>query len=81
MTELNSEPIDIFKLKRKLNRLVSQQEKIDKEHRGNERDFTYHAGFRLGYLEGKIAAIEDVLGEIEQTEAQERASSEEPKEG
>lgn len=46
---------------RRLNRLTEQKDALEKEHKGNEQKFTYHGGFRLGYIKGKIAEIENIL--------------------
>ena len=56
--------MDIEKLKRRLNRLKEQLDKLQKEHGGNELKYTYWGGYDLGYLKGKICEIEDILDEL-----------------
>ena len=56
--------MDIEKLKRRLNRLEEQRDKLQKEHGGNEHIHTYWGGYHLGYLKGKICEIEDILDEL-----------------
>jgi len=51
-------------LKRRLERLKKQKEQLEKEHKGNELNYTYWAGYELGYLKGKINEIENILDEI-----------------
>jgi hypothetical protein len=56
--------MDVEKLKRRLNRLKEQLDKLQKEHGGNELKYTYWGGYDLGYLKGKICEIEDILNEL-----------------
>lgn len=51
---------EIF-LKRKLARLKEMEAELDKKYTGNERKYTFHAGFDLGYIVGKISAYEDIV--------------------
>jgi len=48
-------------LKRKLIRLKKMESELDKKYTNNEREYTFHAGFDLGYVVGKISAYEDIL--------------------
>lgn len=52
------------KLKRRLNRLKCQYDDLEKKHNGNELKYTYWVGFNLGYLNGRIAEIENILDEF-----------------
>lgn len=56
--------IDIDKLKRRLNRLKEQRDKLQKEHDGNQLKYTYWGGYNLGYLKGQICRIESILDEL-----------------
>lgn len=56
--------MNIEKLKRRLNRLKEQRDKLQKKHGGNELKCTYWGGYDLGYLKGKICEIEDILDEL-----------------
>ena len=56
--------MNIEKLKRRLNRLKEQRDRIENEHKGNELKYTYWGGFDLGYLKGKICEIEVILDEL-----------------
>lgn len=56
--------MDIEKLKRRLNRLKEQRDKLQEEHGGNELKYTYWGGYNLGYLKGKICEIENILDEL-----------------
>lgn len=53
--------MNIEKVKRRLNRLKEQRDKLSKDHKGNELKYTYWGGYELGYLKGKISVIEDIL--------------------
>jgi len=57
--------MDIEKFKKRLQRLNKQKEALEANHIGNEINLTYHAGFNLGHLKGKISQIEDILDELE----------------
>lgn len=52
--------MDVEKLKRRLNRLKEQRDKLQMERGGNEHKYTYWGGYDLGYLMGKICEIEDM---------------------
>lgn len=56
--------MDVEKLKRRLNRLKELRDKLLMEHGGNEHKYTYWGGYDLGYLNGKICEIEDILDEL-----------------
>jgi len=49
---------------RRLYRLHGQKNDLERLHKGNEINFTYHAGYSLGYLKGKIDEIENILDEL-----------------
>lgn len=67
--------MNIKRLKRRLERLNGQKDKLEAKHKGNEQNYTYHGGFDLGYLKGKIAEIENILDELE-SEPEEKKSNE-----
>ena len=48
-------------LKRKLKRLQEQLEKVEKDHCGNESDYTYWGGWSKGYIQGQISILEDLV--------------------
>ena len=56
----------IKRLKRRLIRLNGQKNILEAEHKNNEPNFTYHGGFSLGYLKGKISEIEDTIDDMEE---------------
>lgn len=58
--------MDIEKLKRRLTRLRKQKDEMESRHKGNEEKYTYHGGFDLGYLKGKITEIEDIIDDLEE---------------
>ena len=51
----------IDELNRRLDRLKNMHKAMASKHSGNEDIYTYFAGYDLGYLEGKIAEIENTL--------------------
>lgn len=53
----------INKLKRRLDRCKSRAESLNLLHTGNEANYTYHGGWSLGYLQGQIKELEDLLDE------------------
>lgn len=55
------------KIKRRLDRLKKQRDDLAEKHKGKESEFTYHAGYSLGYIEGRISVLEDVLDDISET--------------
>ena len=59
--------IDIDKLKRRLKRLRARESLLAAKHGGNEQNYTYHAGFDIGYLKGVISEIENTIDELEST--------------
>ena len=54
----------IQSLQRQLERLKSQRDELEREHKGKEMSFTYHGGFSLGYIKGKITIIEDLIDDL-----------------
>lgn len=59
--------VNVRKLKRKLQRLKAQMEKLEAEHDGKQATgYNYYGGFSLGYLVGKVSLLEDILDEIEE---------------
>ena len=58
--------MDIARLKRRLERLNEKKEEMESRHKGNEQNYTYHGGFDLGYLKGKIDEIENTIEELEE---------------
>ena len=65
VNKVASNPLNIEKLKRRLMRFTIQKDAIEPDHKGKESQYTYHGGFSLGYLKGKISEIERVIDEIE----------------
>ena len=57
--------MNIERFKRRLKRLNKQKDELEAKHKDNEQNYTYHGGFSLGYLKGKITEIEDIIDEIE----------------
>jgi hypothetical protein len=51
-------------LLRRLDRLNKEKVKLETRHKGNEQQFTYHGGFDLGYVKGKIHEIENILDDL-----------------
>lgn len=58
--------MDIEKIKRKLKRLNKQRDELADKHIGRETEYTYHGGYSLGHLDGRINALESLLDEIEE---------------
>ena len=58
--------MDITRLERRLKRLKERKDEMEIRHSGNEQKFTYHGGFDLGYLKGKIDEIENTIDELEE---------------
>ncbi len=58
--------IDTAKLKRKVARWRDMASQLEQKYKGNEQDYTYHAGYSLGYLHGQISAIENLLDIVEE---------------
>jgi len=56
------------KLERRLKRLQGMRDELKNKHCGNEENYTYYGGYDLGYLEGKIAVLEEWLDELEEIE-------------
>lgn len=56
------------KLKRRLERLKERRDNYKNEHKGNELNFTYWGGYSLGYLEGQIFEIEEILDDLEESD-------------
>ncbi len=49
------------KLKRRILRLERQIKELSDKHHNKEKELTYYGGWDLGYLEGKLAALESLL--------------------
>jgi hypothetical protein len=49
---------------RQLKRLTKRCKAIEKKHSGNEADYTYYGGFDLGYLQGQISILEEIVSDI-----------------
>ena len=56
--------MNVEKSKRRLSRLRQQRDELAAQHKGREQEFTYHAGYSLGHLEGRIFVLEDVLEDV-----------------
>jgi hypothetical protein len=61
--------MDIKRLERRLIRMKERIYRIEKIHKGNEQNFTYHGGFNLGYLRGRVCELEDILDDINDKDA------------
>jgi hypothetical protein len=57
------------KLNRKLSRYKEYRDELVEMHKGNEEKFTYWAGYKLGYVKGKIDEIETVIDELTNAKA------------
>jgi hypothetical protein len=44
---------------RRLKGLIERKSMLESKHKGNEERFTYHGGYELGYIKGKITELED----------------------
>ena len=66
--------MDITKLERRLKRLTDRKDEMELRHHGNEQNYTYHGGFDLGYLKGKIDEIQNTIDELEEEIIKERHS-------
>lgn len=55
----------IQKLKRRLVRLKGTESELRDKHAGNEHKYTYHGGWDLGYVQGKIHEIEEIIDKLE----------------
>lgn len=64
--ELKLSAEEVKRLRRNLKRCSEQYEKMAAEHGGNEQNFTYHGGFSLGYLKGKMYVLDDILSILEE---------------
>ena len=51
----------IEELERRLRRLETRQKTLRIHVEGNEDKFTFYKGYSLGYVEGKIAEIENLI--------------------
>ena len=58
--------IDTERIKRRIKRLKKQLEKYNIEN--PQEKFNYFGGFDHGYIRGKIAALEDILDELNEEE-------------
>ena len=52
-------------VKRNVSKLETKIKELQQRHSGNEQKYTYHGGWDLGYLQGKLAGIELVLDLME----------------
>jgi len=57
--------INIEKLKKRLERLKKQKSELSIKHIGNEQNLTYHGGYDMGYLDGKIYEVENLIDSLE----------------
>jgi hypothetical protein len=64
---MKHETIDVSNLKRRLERYKNMCKELRNEYIGKEEKYTFHAGHRLGYVEGKISEIENVLDILDPT--------------
>lgn len=54
---------------RLLNRRSEQETLLFREHKGNESNKTYHAGYRLGYMSGQVNILQDAVEDISDLKA------------
>lgn len=52
-------------VKKKITKLELKIKELQQKHYGNEQQYTYHGGWDLGYLQGKLAGIELILDLLE----------------
>ena len=60
-----SKTLDIPRIQRRLLRFKTMRDNLMKGYGGRESSLTFHAGWDIGYLLGKIAVLEDILDELE----------------
>ncbi len=48
-------------MNRKLARLKQLESRLTEKYEGNEQQYTFHAGFYLGYVKGRIREIEELI--------------------
>jgi hypothetical protein len=53
--------------KRQLLRLKERAKAMSFKHAGRERLYTYHGGFDLGYLQGQISILEEIVDDMDET--------------
>jgi len=64
--------MDTIRLRRRLDRLSKQRDELLLKHKGKETStYNYYAGWELGFLQGKIDILEDVLEETKETQIRE----------
>ena len=61
--EIDEKPLR--EIKRKLERTIARSEELGNKFNGNEQKFTFHAGWNLGFAEGKADALQDILDMFE----------------
>ena len=49
-----------------LQRNGRKQERYERKYDGKEKTLTFHAGWNLGYWEGRVSALEEVLDLLEE---------------
>ena len=57
--------ITISSLKHRLERFTKIKNEVSLEYKGKEDKLTYWAGFRLGYLKGKLSEIENSIDRLD----------------
>lgn len=63
---VNKIDLEIEKQKRKLKRLIEKRDEMRTLHDGKEDTvFNYWGGRELGYLEGKVSILEDLIDILE----------------
>ena len=48
------------KIHRRIDRLVKRLEDYKLKYNGKEREFTFHAGYDMGYVEGQLSILEEL---------------------
>jgi hypothetical protein len=55
---------------RQLKRLSARSEEVEKKHKGKEAEYTYHGGFTLGYLQGQVSILEEIVADLSERKIQ-----------
>jgi hypothetical protein len=53
-----------IKLRKRCNREESRVSQGKLQYEGNEQNYTYHGGWDMGYHQGKLTMLEDLLDEL-----------------
>ena len=53
-----------IRLRKRCNRAESRVSQRKRQYEGNEQNYTYHGGWDMGYHQGKLTMLEDLLDEL-----------------